>query len=229
MSDDEQPGVPEWVVTFGDMMALLLTFFIMLVSMSEVNQDERYQAMLESMREQFGGSITSASLQAGEKLPTDPTLQPLASLGRAKRADIVTGGARRGNLAGDAPRVATIRPEHAPTAGALVYFGEASNELDDDARVRLRDIAAQIAGKPQTVEVRGHASTRPINGDDHWRIAYDRARVVVDALVAEGIDPARIRIGSSGKNDSLEGGVGDGKRRRNARVEVLLWDGYPGE
>ena len=38
---EEEPsaGVPEWVVTFGDMMSLLLTFFIMLVSMSEIRQD----------------------------------------------------------------------------------------------------------------------------------------------------------------------------------------------
>ncbi|MBL4886213.1 MAG: flagellar motor protein MotB, partial [Planctomycetaceae bacterium] len=36
MDDDEPPGVPEWVVTYGDMMSLLLTFFIMLVSLSEV-------------------------------------------------------------------------------------------------------------------------------------------------------------------------------------------------
>ena len=39
MSDpenDSSPGVPEWVVTYGDMMSLLLTFFIMLVSLSEL-------------------------------------------------------------------------------------------------------------------------------------------------------------------------------------------------
>ena len=34
--EDPPAGVPEWLVTFGDMMSLLLTFFIMLVSLSEV-------------------------------------------------------------------------------------------------------------------------------------------------------------------------------------------------
>ncbi|MGI9443328.1 MAG: flagellar motor protein MotB [Rubripirellula sp.] len=35
MNDEpEEMGIPEWVVTFGDMMSLLLTFFIMLVSLS---------------------------------------------------------------------------------------------------------------------------------------------------------------------------------------------------
>ena len=36
MEEDAPPGVPEWVVTYGDMMSLLLTFFIMLVSLSEI-------------------------------------------------------------------------------------------------------------------------------------------------------------------------------------------------
>ena len=51
---DDGGGVPEWVVTFGDMMSLLLTFFIMLVSMSEVKEQERYQAMVDSIRQRFG-------------------------------------------------------------------------------------------------------------------------------------------------------------------------------
>ena len=46
MEDDGPPGVPEWVVTYGDMMSLLLTFFIMLVSLSEVVADQKYRAIL---------------------------------------------------------------------------------------------------------------------------------------------------------------------------------------
>ncbi|MEO1994779.1 MAG: flagellar motor protein MotB, partial [Planctomycetaceae bacterium] len=42
-ADSDTPGVPEWVVTYGDMMSLLLTFFIMLVSLSEVVNNRRYQ------------------------------------------------------------------------------------------------------------------------------------------------------------------------------------------
>ena len=41
--DDGGGGIPEWVVTFGDMMSLLLTFFIMLVSLSEIKEEQKYQ------------------------------------------------------------------------------------------------------------------------------------------------------------------------------------------
>ena len=56
LEEDDGGGgdIPEWVVTFGDMMSLLLTFFIMLVSLSEIKQEEKYQAMVESLTQRFG-------------------------------------------------------------------------------------------------------------------------------------------------------------------------------
>ena len=51
---EDEIGIPEWVVTFGDMMSLLLTFFIMLVSLSEIKEEETYQALVNSLQRQFG-------------------------------------------------------------------------------------------------------------------------------------------------------------------------------
>ena len=44
MIDEDDPpiAIPEWVVTFGNLMSLLLTFFIMLVSLSEMKSEEKY-------------------------------------------------------------------------------------------------------------------------------------------------------------------------------------------
>ena len=39
-------GAPEWMVTFGDMMSLLLCFFVILVSMSEMKQDQKFQEVM---------------------------------------------------------------------------------------------------------------------------------------------------------------------------------------
>jgi hypothetical protein len=50
-------GVPEWVVTFGDMMSLLLTFFIMLVSFSELKSEEKYQALMDALQRQYRGRV----------------------------------------------------------------------------------------------------------------------------------------------------------------------------
>ena len=42
-------GAPEWLVTYGDAMTLLLCFFVIIVSMSEVKKDERFQRVMERL------------------------------------------------------------------------------------------------------------------------------------------------------------------------------------
>ena len=89
VEEEPEPGIPEWVVTFGDMMSLLLTFFIMLVSMSEMKEDEKYQAMVESFREQFGHDLTQASMVPGNSKPRGANMPtPLQVTGRAKKKDL---------------------------------------------------------------------------------------------------------------------------------------------
>ncbi len=47
-------GAPAWVVTFGDLMSLLLTFFVLLLSFSRVEVSQRYQEINGSVQNAFG-------------------------------------------------------------------------------------------------------------------------------------------------------------------------------
>ena len=66
--EPQSAGVPEWVVTFGDMMSLLLTFFMLLFSMSEIKQEQSL-AMVESLRRQFGHDTAMVSPLPGKMPP----------------------------------------------------------------------------------------------------------------------------------------------------------------
>jgi chemotaxis protein MotB len=83
--ESDEIGIPEWVVTFGDMMSLLLTFFIMLVSLSEIKEEETYQALVDSMQQQFGYQKTLDALSPGDRKARSTAYTPLATTGRAKR------------------------------------------------------------------------------------------------------------------------------------------------
>lgn len=48
-----EEGAPAWVVTFGDLMSLLLTFFVLLLSFSRMD-DERFKELAGSLNEAFG-------------------------------------------------------------------------------------------------------------------------------------------------------------------------------
>lgn len=226
MDDDEGGGgdIPEWVVTFGDMMSLLLTFFIMLVSMSELKQDEKFQMMLESMRRQFGPDASLATLIPGASPPANSSMPSVATTGRAKRQDLMRGGNPVKSVSGEDKTVRIIRPGQDTTVGGTVWFDEDSVEVTDESRAALRQIAEQIMGKPQKIEVRGHASRLPVDGWDHWGLAHERGRRVMELLIADGVAADRIRLGSAGSHEPLDDADDIEARRSNARVEVLMWD-----
>ncbi len=226
--EEEDAGIPEWVVTFGDMMSLLLTFFIMLVSMSEIKEEERFQALVASMRQQFGHDASMSYVVPGQQAPKNSNMNYIASQGRAMRRDTVRGGDKVQAPVGENPLVRDIRQGQNSTVGTVVYFAESSFELDEASKLQLQQAVDQIAGKPQRLEIRGHTSRRPLPQDsplrDPWDLAYERCRVVSDFLVQQGIDPKRIRMGVAATNEPLYEGTDVARMARNARVQVLMWD-----
>ncbi len=229
IEEEPVPGIPEWVVTFGDMMSLLLTFFIMLVSMSEIKEEEKYRAMLESMRRQFGHEASMASVLPGEMAQANSALSSIApSQARALRKNLMKGGNQVKSVTGEHSRVQNIRQGRNSTNGGVIFFGEDSSELTAQNEMDLLLIAQQLAGKPQKIEVRGHASRKPVDPhlgfSDHWALAFQRGHVVMQFLITQGISPERIRLGSAGAFEPVDTGLDPEERKRNARVEILMWD-----
>jgi chemotaxis protein MotB len=225
--DDGGGGIPEWVVTFGDMMSLLLTFFIMLVSLSEIKDEERYQALLESMTRRFGYDTSVTSLAPGESRARNAAIAKLASAGRAKRLDTMRGGDKIPAPHGEYPRVRIIRPGQKTNIGTVVFFKEGSAELTEEAKSALQVENLQIGGKPQKIEVRGHTTLRPLAEDspfeNHWQLAYQRCWLTFRYLVDElGIDPRRIRISVAGPHEPMHITADESRMRENPRVEVFL-------
>ncbi len=225
---DDPPSVPEWMVTFSDMMSLLLCFFVMLVAMSEIKEEERIQVLLEALRRQFGPETSAISLVPGPAPPMNSVIRALASMGRARRIDIMRGGDRIKAPVGDYPRVRTVRQAAHDTVGGVVFFAETSAALSDENRRTLELAAQQLSGKPQKIEIRGHTSSRPLPADspyaDHWSLAYARCQAVMDYLVQLGIDPRRIRLSLAADNEPRHTGNDPLLLKENARVELYLLD-----
>ncbi len=225
IEEEEEAGIPEWVVTFGDMMSLLLTFFIMLFSMSEVKQEEMYQAMLEALRKRFGHDASTISMIPGAIQPRNSALAKLASMGRARRAHTMKGGDKVKAPVGDHPRVMSFRQAERSGRGGLIVFKEGSAELTEAHKQMLRATALDVGGKPQKIEIRGHTSNRPLPAGSphktHWDLAYVRCRHVMEYLEQMGINPKRFRPSQAAQNEPkhLDDPV---LRKENPRVEIYM-------
>lgn len=59
-AEGEHENAERWLLTYADMITLLVAFFIMLYSMSVMNQ-QKFQQLAISVRSGFGGSITTGA------------------------------------------------------------------------------------------------------------------------------------------------------------------------
>ncbi len=225
--DDAPPGVPEWVVTYGDMMSLLLTFFIMLVSLSEVKANKKYRAVLESLQHTIGYR-SGPMMPPGDDFPLNSLVERLTSLGSYSDEEQGSGGVKGPQqVPGQDLRVRMPRHGRAVRAGELVLFEQFSTELTDEARQRITKIAEVLAGKPNKVEIRGHTGVTPLPNNpgeaELVRLSFQRARTVAAQLMAAGIESPRIRVIALGSHEPLPKS-NDAEALRDDRVEVMVLD-----
>ena len=230
MDDEAPPGVPEWVVTYGDMMSLLLTFFIMLVSMSELKEEGKLRELLNALQARFG-PVAAASAAPGSAPATRNALTQSAAagaggsdgVGKTRRDAAGTGGRHAG--AADSP------PEAPPALAGPAAFGRFSAELRPAVGPTLDALAAAVRRTGGEVIVRGHASPEPLPAGsphaDAWALARARAGAVAAALANRGVDAGRVRTESAGATEPPAGRAGNavagpGGPRAWDRVDVLL-------
>jgi chemotaxis protein MotB len=219
-------GAPAWMVTYGDMVTLLLTFFVLLLAMSEVKEEERLIEFMQAVREAFG------YIGGGRQLPTEE-LQIPKNLNEMRVLVVAIHPEDLGYTHDEGPqgkrdRVTSIRPGNHYQPGGRFQFPELSAELNEADVARLAEYAKQLRGYTTLIEVRGHCSRRPVDGTpfiDHMDLSIQRARAVAAVLIDNGINPQRVHVVGAGTNQPVTRSSPDAdERRRNDVVELLQLD-----
>lgn len=236
MEEDAPPGVPEWVVTYGDMMSLLLTFFIMLVSLSEIVAEKQYRAVLTALDKKMGFTTAPVSPSGTNFAANSIMPSPNESLGAESPDDSGRGGVKSKSVQGDDRRIKVTDEGTPQQVGSFLTFrrpttnGEDEKEyhLTGDAEAELFSIVRELQGKPNKIEIRSHVSAASGAGGDAAAItdgivrSYNQAHAVFTLLESWGIDIDRIRITAAGAALSGEP-VADAKVPPD-RIEVFITD-----
>ena len=209
------------------MMSLLLTFFIMLVSMSEMKQDKKFQAVAEALKERFGYELSSESVAPGDVRAQTSEFRVLSTTGRAKKKDTHKGGAPTKAPVGEDERVRIIRPGSNTAIGTVVFFDDGTVDLSDEAKATIDEQVKLLSGKPQKIEIRGHTAQQLASHGgvplDSMDFAYRRCRNVMSYLTeAHEIPPERLRLSSAGAWEPMYLSSDAEKTRLNPRVEIFL-------
>ena len=221
-------GVPGWIVTYGDMMTLLLCFFILLAAFSELKQDEEYTVVAHSVMMAFGFNQGS-----GGTIPTDqPSMQAVISmLTNAASANDPRHAISQSDVQGAQGKhtsVKTVREGLVFTIGGSSMFDRESALLKDDVKEELRAIAKLINGRNNRIFVRGHTDSKRLSPSSPFKNLYElgfaRAQAVMLFLTQEaGMRPELFRLESGGDNEPIIARArSDGASQVNRRVEIIL-------
>ena len=239
------PGAPDWVMTYGDMMTLLMCFFVLIVSFSEIKKEDKFSAVIEEIKKALGVK------GGGGTMPTedDPALSLMKLLEEPRvRWEKVKGtsSAEDPGQEGRHAQVTRIREgELYALTGGRIAFDPGSADLTGETRRQLDTLIPQLQGLRTMIELRGHADRaeadlcgpdRPF--PDLWSLSHARARSVMSYMTAvrgegggggggggAGLDADRFRLTANADREPVAQRVYDASQRApNRRVEVLLSD-----
>jgi len=234
----EDKGAPKWVVTFGDLMSLLLCFFVLLLSFSEMDR-QKYKLVAGSLAQAFGvqrkvksnespkGATMVALSFEQDLVPRFRqeeyiAMQAMEALGEELKK------ALEGKLKGLEDKV-EIEVDGNQTiirlqGGATFDSGQA--DIKPQLIPVLEEIGFRLKGSEGDIIIAGHTDNVPIYGgrfETNLKLSIGRAAEVAEFMIDRvGIAPERISTMGFGEyrpaytNDTEEG------REKNRRVEIIL-------
>ncbi|MDX8345260.1 flagellar motor protein MotS [Rossellomorea sp. YZS02] len=229
----EPKGAPRWMVTFSDLITLILVFFILLFSMSQIDI-VKFRTIADSFQQrqilEFYPSVIPLDDPSAEPEMESEDSQPQGSeedqdlnsllsniqsyLKENKLSDVIVATrTERG--------VVLVLQEQ-----ALFDSGEAT--VLEDAYPFLNKVADLLAGIPNFVKVEGHTDNRPIDTyrfPSNWELSSARASSVIRYLTrTENLDPTRFIAVGYGDTRPIAPNDTSENLQKNRRVEVIITD-----
>lgn len=222
---DGPAGAPAWMVTFGDLMSLLLTFFVLLLSFSVMEESKVTQA-INSIQGALGVLDKNTSVFDFKQVSSNKATERSEAVNRLARRL-----RRRMQVLGKASDVSI---EFNKKGGLKInlpsemLFDSAQADLKPDAAPVLQDIAAVLADVPDKfVEVRGHTDNRPLRNSGRFRhnhdLSYERALNVMTFLTGQGgMGPEEFEVIALGDSQPIASNDTEEGRKANRRVEIQI-------
>jgi chemotaxis protein MotB len=242
---EEPENHERWLVSYADFITLLFAFFVVMYSVSSVNQG-KYRVLSNSLGNAFGHGPSGPPAFRDSGPPAFPllprsgpgssTIRPRNEVAVRREKEQMTGLAR--DLLGAlAPLVREGKVRVTQTArgisveiSASVLFAPGDAHLGAESGNALRAVARVLKDDNHAVQVEGHTDNVPIKSavfPSNWELSAVRASSVVRLFVDNGVAESRlIAIGHGanqpvGSNDTAEG------RLRNRRVQIMILSGLP--
>ncbi|MDD2790578.1 MAG: flagellar motor protein MotB [Sulfurimonas sp.] len=222
--------LPAWLAAFGDLMSLLLCFFVLLLSMSSMDAkkiSEAIGSLSGAMSVLEGGTKTEISnRRIQESTPIEAQDESTESVNKVQQA-VTDANEMMEKGKGSAISLEEAQEGFVIQLPASLLFKSGSATIDnEDSLLFLKRVALIIQELPNNMEVsvQGHtdsggpASMGPFK--DNWELSSARAISVLQELLLDGVAPDRINAAGFAEFRPLATNATESGREKNRRVEI---------
>ncbi|CAE09443.1 flagellar motor protein MotB [Wolinella succinogenes] len=230
---DCKKGLPLWLGTFGDLMSLLLTFFILLLSMATFEKQKIEQA-IGSIQGALGvlekGQMTEImppkriqALPIQQNVDTPEAINAFASM--------ITEYSEMTKIS-DGPAVKMEEAEDGfilSIPSELLFESGSATITNKEGILFLKRTALEInkLSNDMHIKVIGHTDNdrlRPTaTYKDNWELSIARGVNVAKMLLEERVNPARISAGGNGEFDPVASNATPEGKAKNRRVDLYFF------
>ncbi|MFH1012030.1 MAG: flagellar motor protein MotB [bacterium] len=221
--EHESDNLHRWLLTYADLITLLLGFFVILYAISQISES-RYKAVTVALKDVFGqgrpGVVQTASV-----------VQPIR-LTRQMLSDTLTDAVNHAVM--EQPELATAVTLVPRFDGIALRFQErilfdlGDADIKAEARTLLLSLARVLARFPNRLRVDGHTDDLPIHNArfaSNWQLSSARAANVAHLLQRMGeIRGERVAATGYGEFHPAVPNTSDENRAINRRVEIVVLD-----
>ncbi|OIP53714.1 MAG: flagellar motor protein MotB [Helicobacteraceae bacterium CG2_30_36_10] len=225
--------LPGWLAAFGDLMSLLLCFFVLLLSMSSMDAkkiSEAIGSLSGAMSVLEGGIKTEVSKRRiQESTPVENKDESTEAVNKISQAVI---DANEMIESGKGPAISLEEAEEGfviQLPASLLFKSASATIENEDALLFLKRVALIIEELPNSLEVsvKGHTDNEGPGAKsiykDNWELSSARAISVLQELLLDGVDPTRISAAGYAEYTPLATNATKAGREKNRRVELHFY------
>jgi chemotaxis protein MotB len=224
----ETGGLLRWLITYADLITLLLAFFIILYALNRT-QEVKFTLIAQALSKEFNstsivGQSPGPSIVEGisgtRAHGPNTELQQLSRLQSALQQAIDQAGL------GHQVSITSSPVGVAISVQAHLLFPTGRAELNPDAITLLHQLGQVLTRVPNAIEVAGYTDSTPIHTPKYpsnWQLSAMRAANVAYTLASvPGMDPKRLFVTAWSKYHPVATNATPEGRQQNRRVNIII-------
>jgi len=240
--EEKEPNHERWLLTYSDLITLLMIFFVIMYASSTVNAT-KYQQLSQSLNAAFdgGGGKSIVGDQSGVSALDSSATSPDKTTADEKTAAEITKAIEENKMEAIKKNVDNYLKKNglsnsvstkiddrglAVSLNSTLLFDVGKSNVLGASSKKLISIGKILNNVNNYIRIEGHTDDTPISNNEfssNWQLSAIRATNVTELLISQsGINPKRISSVAYGENRPIANNSSQVGKAKNRTVDIII-------